>query len=117
VVPDPVRLARAQGAFNVLNGTWPLLGMRSFEMIFGPKQDDWLVRTVAGLLVGNGVTQVLAATTPGGWPQARRVGVGTALTLLAIDLWYVPAGRIAKTYLLDAVAEAGWLIAWSRTRR
>ena len=37
--------------------------------------------------------------------QARRLGVGTAAVLAAIDLVYVPAGRISKMYLLDAAVE------------
>jgi hypothetical protein len=34
--------------------------------------------------------------------------------LAAIDLVYVPAGRISKMYLLDAVAELGWILARRR---
>lgn len=46
-VRDPDVLARAQGAFNVVGGAWPLVSMRSFEWVFGPKQDRWLEQTVA----------------------------------------------------------------------
>jgi hypothetical protein len=35
--------------------------------------------------------------------------VGTAAVLAAIDLVYVPAGRISKMYLLDAALEVGWI--------
>ncbi|GAB3268388.1 hypothetical protein GCM10027449_01670 [Sinomonas notoginsengisoli] len=80
------QLARLQGLFNTANGAWPLLHMRSFEAVFGPKVDTWLVRTVAGLLLGNGYAQLQAAATPAGAEHARRIGVGTAATLLAIDL-------------------------------
>jgi hypothetical protein len=41
--------------------------------------------------------------------------MGTALTLLAVDLVYVPLGRIRPTYLLDAAMQTGWLTAWLRT--
>jgi hypothetical protein len=37
--------------------------------------------------------------------------------LLAIELGYVPRGRIRATYLLDAACEVGWLLAWCRTSR
>ncbi|MBF6519204.1 hypothetical protein [Nocardia farcinica] len=37
-----------------------------------------------------------------------------AVWLLAIDLVFVPAGRIPPTYLLDAAMEVGWLAAWAR---
>jgi hypothetical protein len=59
----------------------------------------------------------VAASTPEGLVQARRIGLGTALTLFTIDLAYVPAGRIRPTYLLDAAVEAGWITARRRCGR
>src|SRR5829696_5208138 len=47
---DGVVLARAHGAMNLVGGVWPLLHTGSFEAVFGPKTDRWLVKTVAGLL-------------------------------------------------------------------
>ncbi|MDQ3939985.1 MAG: hypothetical protein M3238_01400 [Actinomycetota bacterium] len=44
--------------------------------------------------------------------HARRTGVAAATTYLLIDLIYVPRREIPKTYLLDALMEAGWL--WAR---
>lgn len=119
---EPSTLARCHGAFNVVGGLWPLLHLPSFEAVFGPKTDKWLVRTVAGLLVANGVAQLQAAGTKGrrkagSLDQARRVGIGTAITLAAIDLIYVPKGRISKMYLADAAAEIAWLIAWRSRKR
>ncbi|GIH61767.1 MULTISPECIES: hypothetical protein [Microbispora] len=105
-------LARAHGLFNIAGGLWPLLHLPSFEKVFGAKTDRWLERTVAGLLVGIGWTQIRAASTPGGADHARRLGMATAATLLAVDLVYVPMGRVRPTYLLDAAAEAMWLRAW-----
>jgi hypothetical protein len=110
-------LATTQGWFYVVSGLWPLLHMRSFEFVFGPKKDRWLVQTVAGLLVANGWTQVHAGTTGEGLAQAAQIGTGTALTLGAIDIRYAVPGRISRTYLLDAVVEAGWLAAWAATTR
>jgi hypothetical protein len=110
-------LATTQGWFYVVSGLWPLLHMRSFEFVFGPKKDRWLVQTVAGLLVANGWTQVHAGSTGDGLAQAARIGTGTALTLGAIDIRYAVPGRISRTYLLDAVVEAGWLAAWAATAR
>jgi hypothetical protein len=84
--------------------------------VFGPKTDRWLVRTVAGLLLTSGAAQLSAHGAPG-LAVARRVGTGTAATLLAIDLVYVPKGRIRPTYLLDAACEVGWLVAWLTASR
>jgi hypothetical protein len=107
-------VAVTHGAFNVVGGLWPLLHLRSFEWVFGPKKDVWLQRTTGGLLVSAGLAQLAAAPDPGGPAHARRIGLGTALTLLAIDLVYVPTGRIRPTYLLDAAMQTGWIAAWLR---
>ncbi|MEV6319532.1 hypothetical protein [Streptomyces sp. NPDC051776] len=111
-------MARAQGLFDVACGAWPLLHLRSFEFFFGPRrmkgEQDWLVKTVSGLLVAGGWGQLGASASPESLAQARRVGMGTALTLLAVDVAYIPRGRIRFTHVLDAAAEAMWLVAWMR---
>lgn len=107
-------LARSHGAFNVLSGLWPLLHRPSFEAVLGPKTDYWLVNTVAGLLVVNGLVQLSTTTSAEGLTAARRVGLGTASTLVLIDLIYVSKGRISPVYLLDATAEIFWIAAWAR---
>ncbi len=114
---DHVLLARSHGWFNTVGGAWPLLHMRSFERVFGPKTDRWLVRAVAGLMLTNGVTQILAEPSVSALRQARRIGLGTALTLGLIDLVYAPPGRISRVYLLDAVLEIGWVAAWLAASR
>lgn len=111
----PTVLARAHGAFNVVGGGWPLLHMRSFEAVFGPKADRWLTYTVGGLMVSIGYSQWRAGT-PADWPHSRRLGIATAATLLAIDVRYAP-GRIRWTYLLDAAAEAALIGAWAAASR
>jgi len=102
-------VAMAQGAFYVGTGAWPLLHLRSFEAFTGPKTDHWLVRTVAALVVVNGVVQLTSDVA-----AARRLGIGTSAALAAIDLAHAPRGVIGPVYLLDAVVELGWLAAWAR---
>ena len=113
---DPPTLAKVHGAFNIVNGLWPLLHRRSFEAMFGRKEDRWLMYTVAGLLAGVGYAQV-RASTPDDWLEARRLGVATSSTLLVIDAVYVPRGVIPKTYLLDAVSEVALLAGWALVSR
>jgi len=111
---DGVVLARAHGVMNVVGGLWPLVHISSFEAVFGPKADRWLVKTVAGLLIVNGLAQLATSPSADGLRQARRLSVGTAAVLAAIDLVYVPSGRISKMYLLDAALEVAWIMAWFR---
>ncbi|YCK79777.1 hypothetical protein M1D89_01740 (plasmid) [Arthrobacter sp. D3-18] len=109
-------LSTAQGSFNTAMGLWPLVHMRSFEAVSGHKTDDWLVRTVSGLLLTIGLEQLRHASGTEGAASAKRLGIGTAATLAAIDLIYATTGRIRKIYLLDAVFELFLIIAWLRTR-
>ncbi|MFF8670138.1 hypothetical protein [Streptomyces sp. NPDC015242] len=110
-------VAAAHGAFNVVGGLWPLVHLRSFEWVFGPKADVYLQRTTGGLLAGAGLAQLAAVADPEGPKHARRIGLVTAVTLLAVDLAYAPRGRIRPTYLLDAAMEAGWIATWLRGAR
>jgi hypothetical protein len=110
-------MARGHGLINVANGLWPLAHLRSFEKVFGPKTDEWLVYTVSGLLLSAGGVQLSTSDSQEGNRLARRVGLGTAFTLLAIDLIYVPAGRIRATYLIDAAVELALIAGWAQTYR
>ena len=111
---NAVALSRVHGFANLVGGLWPLLHINSFEVVFGPKTDRWLVKTVAGLLIANGLTQLRTSSSAASMRQARRLGLGTAAVLAGIDLIYVPAGRISPMYLADAALEVGWIVAWMR---
>ncbi|MEV6181822.1 hypothetical protein [Streptomyces sp. NPDC052015] len=71
--------------------------------------------TTGGLLASAGVAQLAAAGDAQGPAHARRIGLGTSLTLLVVDLVYVSKGRIRPTYLLDAAMQTGWITAWLRS--
>ncbi|MFD3533848.1 hypothetical protein [Streptomyces sp. NPDC058664] len=116
-MPRPSTVARAQGLFNLVGGVWPLVSLRTFERVYGPKTDDWLQRTSGALLASAGISMLPAGPGPEGVRHARRVGVGTAVTFLAIDLVYVPRRRIPATYLMDAAKETAWLVAWCKAGR
>jgi hypothetical protein len=114
------RTAIIKGSMNVISGLWPLVHMRSFEAVSGPKTDKWLVRTVSGLLITIGFEQLRAASSSGNLSVARRLGVGTAATLAAVDLIYAGKGRISRIYLIDAAVEVliirNWLQGRGRTK-
>lgn len=109
-----VRLARAQGLFNVVGGAWPIVWLRSFEWVFGRKRDVYLQKTSGAFFLATGIALLLAEPTEDGVASARRIGIGAASVYLVIDLIYVPKRDIPATYLLDALMEAGWLFAWTR---
>ena len=105
-------LSRAHGAFNLVSGVWPIVHMRSFEAVSGPKVDRWLVRTVGGLMAVNGLVQLTARESE--QRLSGRVGIGTAAVLGIIDVRYGGTGRISRIYLLDAVVQLLWVGAWTR---
>jgi hypothetical protein len=116
--PDAAALAIGQGAYFAATGIWPLVHMRSFEAVTGPKVDKWLVKTVGvlvavvgGVLIGSAARRRIDADT-------ASLAIGTAAGLAAIDVIYVQKKRIAPIYLADAVVEgaviSGWLTAVAR---
>ena len=106
----------AQGLYLALSGLWPLVHYRSFERVTGPKKDEWLVQTVAGLAVTAGGALLHAGKSHESLEVARTIGIGSALTFGAIDTIYGATGRIRRVYLADAIVEAFWLAAWARQR-
>jgi hypothetical protein len=44
------RLSLWQGVFYLATGVWPLVSVRNFERVTGPKVDKWLVKT-AGVVI------------------------------------------------------------------
>jgi len=107
------QMALAQGAFYAVTGIWPILHMRSFEAVTGPKTDRWLVKTVGGLLTVAGVALWQAGRQRRVTPEMVGVATGSAAVLTAIDVAYVSKGRISPVYLLDAVAEVGLIGGWA----
>jgi hypothetical protein len=51
-------IALVQGIYFFLTGVWPLISMRTFLRITGPKTDLWLVKTVGLILAVMGAVLV-----------------------------------------------------------
>lgn len=119
---DHVRLSRwlalAQGSFYVVTGIWPLLHLRSFLWVTGPKTDVWLVQTFGAVLavIGAGIASVGGRrrfTTDWIW-----LSLLLALVLAACDVVFVLRGAIRPIYLGDAAVEFVFVVAWlTRLRR
>jgi hypothetical protein len=98
--------ASLQGIYYVTSGLWPILHMRSFEAVTGPKRDKWLVKTVGALITAIGSTLLFSAVREPDSETARNLGISTALALIGIDSIYSIRGTIPKIYLMDAAVEA-----------
>ena len=110
-------VAAVQGVSYVLGGAWPLLHMRSFEAVTGPKVDDWLERTTAGIMVAIGAAELWAARRDEVTPALAAIGAGSAATLGIVSAFYASSGRIRKIYLADAAFEAALLVGWTLAAR
>ncbi len=104
--------ATVEGWFYAVSGVWPVINIRSFEWVTGPKVDRWLVKTVGLLLTAIGGVQIAAARREDIPQELAILGVGAPLALLLIDLTYVAKRRISKVYLLDAMAQLGLIGLW-----
>jgi hypothetical protein len=103
----------AQGLYYLITGLWPIVHMRSFLAVTGPKTDLWLVRTVGILIIVIGAAMTIAGMTGEPWVAMLTLAIGSALALTWVDVFYVATGQIPKIYLLDAVVEAVLLLAWA----
>ena len=107
-------LAIGQGAFFAALGAWPLVHLRSFAKVTGPKPEGWLAKAVGASWVNVGL-HLMQAGLRGG--RARRdvrgLGIRMALTFAAFDLYYAGLRRrISPVYLLTAIANLGCVALW-----
>lgn len=102
-----------QGLYYLVTGVWPLVSLRSFEAITGPKSDDWLVKTVGLLITVVAVVLLWEAWQHRIVPEVALLAAGSATVLLAVDIVYVIRHVIRPIYLLDALPEAFFGIAWA----
>ena len=118
---DRKLVALGQGVMYLATGVWPLISLRSFERVTGPKVDGWLVQTVGAVVACVGGVLMLAARRNRITPEIAVLGVSCAASLTAIDIIFVARRRIAPIYLADAAAEllliAGWFLSRGRGAR
>jgi hypothetical protein len=113
---DGVGIAHA--LYFVPSSIWALVHIPSFEKVFGPKVDRWLVKTVAGLLTVIGAVIGRAGMRRRVTPEIAALAIGSSGVLASIDLVYVSKKRISPIYLLDAAGNlvliGGWVAALRR---
>jgi hypothetical protein len=109
-------IALIQAIYFGLTGLWPIVHIRSFMAVTGPKTDIWLVKTVGVLIIAIAIPLLTSALHHKITIDIRLLAILSSLGLTAIDVIYVAKKVISKIYLLDAVAEMmliiAWLVAW-----
>jgi hypothetical protein len=111
-----------QGPYYFLTGVWPLVSIRTFQLVTGPKTDNqptgleadhWLVMTVGVLITAISVTLLTAAWRQSTQLEIAVLAIGSAVGLTAIDVIYVVRGVIAPIYLVDAAVEIPLILGWA----
>jgi hypothetical protein len=95
------QISRAQGAYYLTTGVWPLVHRRSFEAISGRKHDFWLAQTVGAITAAIGLSLVLAGRRKHVSAETTVLAVGTATGFAGIDITYGLKRRISAVYLVD----------------
>jgi hypothetical protein len=102
----------AQGVYFVTTGAWPVVHVRSFEAVTGPKRDTWLVQTVGALITAIGAALLVAAREPRRSRAVKTLGIASAAALGVADVYFAGKGRISPVYFIDAAAEAALIATW-----
>jgi hypothetical protein len=105
-------LAIVQGAYYLLSGLWPLFSIASFMAVTGPKADIWLVKTVGLLIAVIGTVLLMAGIRRRRAVETVVLAIGSAASLLVVEIFYVATGVISLVYLLDGLVELILLGLW-----
>jgi hypothetical protein len=105
-------VALVQGIYFLVTGVWPLISMKSFLAITGPKTDLWLVKTVGLILAVIGAVLIYAQRTAAVNPPVAFLAIGAAASLVLVEIVYVIKKVISPIYLGDALVEIVLIIWW-----
>jgi hypothetical protein len=100
----------AQALYYLITGIWPLVSLRTFEIVTGPKTDDWLVQTVGVLAAAIGATLLVGAWRRPPNRETLTLAVLAILSFASVDVVFVLNGTISRIYMADAAIQAILLV-------
>ena len=106
-------VALLQGIYFFVSGIWPIISMSTFLKVTGPKTDLWLVKTVGLILAVIGAVLIVAQVNAEINTSIIILAIGSAFSLVIVELVYVAKRVISPIYLGDAVVELiliGWWV-------
>ena len=113
------KLALAHGAYLVFMGAWPLLHLRSFAKVTGPKPEGWLAKANGACLANVGIDLIQAALGGGRVRrEVRSLAVRMAMTFAAFDFYYagLRRRRISPVYLANGAIQLAFAVLWEMDR-
>ena len=114
---ERTHVAAAQSALFLTTGLWPIVHLKSFEAVTGPKREGWLVKSVGLLIASVGAGLALAAARRRVADETALVGALSSAALVGIDLRYATTGRISPAYFVDALLHASCVAGWLAVAR
>jgi hypothetical protein len=125
-----VALCWLQGGYYLITGVWPLVHVKSFQWVTGPKTDHlvtgreadhWMLNTISALIIAIALVLLAAAARRRVSVDVALLAVFSALALAMIDSVYVARSTISPIYLADGAVElvlaAVWTVCGVRWRR
>jgi hypothetical protein len=91
-----------QAVYYFITGLWPILNIKSFMEVTGPKADIWLVKTVGFLILSISFTLATAVFKSEIKRQTIVLAISSAIFLAGIDIYYSMENIISRIYLGDA---------------
>jgi hypothetical protein len=101
-----------QGVYTLLTALWAIVDIDSFMKVTGPKNDIWLVKTVAVVLLAVGLTFLAFTFQPKINLAAIVLALSSSLGLAIIDFYYVSEGIISRIYGVDGIIQIAFFIIW-----
>ena len=112
--PPRAKLALAHGAYLLAAGLWPILSLRTFKKITGPRPEGWLTKGVGACLANIGMALTAAGARGKVSQELRLLGGTTALSFAAMDFWYAGARRrISPVYLANDTVQLAFAALWT----
>jgi hypothetical protein len=106
-------LLLAQGGYYLLTGLWPILSIKTFQWVTGPKRDLWLVKTVGALIAAVSLPLLFSGWRGLTTPESFILAIGAAAALGMADVVYSVKRVISPVYLLDALVEGALIGAYA----
>ena len=105
-------LPLAQGFYYVVAGIWPVVSIRTFEAISGPKTDDWLVQTMGLLIAVIGGILLAAGFRRAMTLEIGLLAAGSAAALGGAGSFFALRRVIWPIYLVDGFIELVLIALW-----
>lgn len=105
-------LSFSHALYLLFGGGWPLLHLKSFEAVTGPKHDEFLVRTVALLLILVG-SILLGQRKAVVESSAVQLAMGTSFILGTVAIVSAAGGWVWKVYFIDGTIHLLFVLAWA----